>query len=767
MYKKLVGMMVVVLIMAAECFSGEWISKGIGGGGALFGPNINPNNPNDIFINCDMSDVFRSIDGGATWKVLNFRYIRGQDKMASIQYTSNPNILYGLNGEYLAKSVNGGLTWFNAPAASKLWIVYGVFSDFNNPSRLCFSDDTTIYLSDDGGATARAIYKTNSIHMAGAFFNGDQIFIATSVGLIISIDNGATFINSPIDGIPSNEAMISFTGAKENEIIRFFCVTWNISAIYPGVSGHYPENYKSIYRMDYNVLPRGWVKTTNGLGNAWMTFVSMCSTNNSIAYTAGSTSDGWYPSIFKTTNGGNNWDSVLNIWNNANIFTAWGGDKISGEEYAWGQWDWGASVVGFNVCASDPQRAIFTDWGWAHMTTNGGKWWKAIYVNPSDLNPTNQMIPHRKNYRGNGLEPTACYSLLWINQLDIFESATDIHGVKSGDGGISWFFPSGLPYNTTYEAIKHPTNNAIYAAVSEVHNIYMAPTYCEDENIDWGSGTVAVSTDSGSSWRHLPGLNWPIISLAIDPTNPNRMYASAVNSVNGGIYMSLNYQSSNPTWKRIPAHKRTQNHPFIVRVLKDGNLVCSYSARYINGVPTPSSGVFISGNQGRTWADRTPSGMKYYTRDVVIDPTDSTQKRWYAAVSQDDGGTSGLPGLYRTINRGTSWVRIATNLETAVSCTVDPGNSNVVYLTTRWEGLWYTTNALAYRPVFYPIVSYPFKYPVRVYFNPYSTNEIWVTSFGGGLLVGNTSMSRYMVSEENIIPQRNEDKVSTRYRGKK
>ncbi|MBC7863622.1 MAG: hypothetical protein IAF38_11640, partial [Bacteroidia bacterium] len=36
----------------------SWSPKGIGGGGALFSPSINPGNNNEFFISCDMSELF-------------------------------------------------------------------------------------------------------------------------------------------------------------------------------------------------------------------------------------------------------------------------------------------------------------------------------------------------------------------------------------------------------------------------------------------------------------------------------------------------------------------------------------------------------------------------------------------------------------------------------------------------------------------------------------------------------------------------------------
>ncbi len=34
------------------------------------------------------------------------------------------------------------------------------------------------------------------------------------------------------------------------------------------------------------------------------------------------------------------------------------------------------------------------------------------------------------------------------------------------------------------------------------------------------------------------------------------------------------------------------------------------------------------------------------------------------------------------------------------------------------------------------VISYPFRQPERVYFNPFKVNEVWISSFGNGLKVG-------------------------------
>ena len=46
--------------------------KGLGGGGALFFPKINPGNDNEFHIACDMSEMFHSTDFGNSYSQIHF-----------------------------------------------------------------------------------------------------------------------------------------------------------------------------------------------------------------------------------------------------------------------------------------------------------------------------------------------------------------------------------------------------------------------------------------------------------------------------------------------------------------------------------------------------------------------------------------------------------------------------------------------------------------------------------------------------------------------
>jgi hypothetical protein len=235
----------------------------------------------------------------------------------------------------------------------------------------------------------------------------------------------------------------------------------------------------------------------------------------------------------------------------------------------------------------------------------------------------------------------------------------------------------------------------------------------------------------------------PVVYTANDPTAPgSRMYAAVVDSQQGGIYITNSiWAGAGSTWSKVPNPPRTEGHPYNIKVLNDGTLVVTYSARRDpSGNFTQSSGVFVSTNQGQTWTDRTlmggagQPGMQYWTKDLTIDPTDPAQNTWYAAVRSGFGNAGqGMGGLYRTTNRGVNWTRVFTS-QGVESATIN-ATTHEMYVSTLDSGLWFSSNFDAASPTFTQ-TNYPFRQPERVFINPNNPTEVWVTSFGYGMAVG-------------------------------
>jgi hypothetical protein len=382
---------------------------------------------------------------------------------------------------------------------------------------------------------------------------------------------------------------------------------------------------------------------------------------------------------------------------------------------------------------------MFTGYGFAHRTTDGGQRWVQWYVDPAIQNPAGAPTPRGRAYRSVGLENTTVWHLAWADASTMWASYADIRGTRSTDGGATWGFGyTGHTLNASYWAVVHPATGVMYLATSSVHDLYQS-TYLTDDRIDSGTGDVLFSADRGATWQKLGSIGRPIVGLALDPTSTTRLYATVVNSGTGGVYVCNDIGAgTGAAWTRLAPPARTQGHAFNIRVLNSGALVCSYSGRRA-GSPinfTASSGVFYSTDGGQTWSDRSDAGMQYWTKDIVIDPADAGQNTWYACVFSGWGGAAnGLGGLYRTGDRGVHWSRVWSE-DRVESITFDPRTPGRAYLTTETDGLWLTPNAGAATPALSRVASYPFRQPNRVFFDPFDPQQVWVTSFGHGLRVG-------------------------------
>ncbi len=718
----------------------QWSSRGIGGGGALFAPTISPNDASNMYLQCDMSEVFHTNNMGGVWNTVHFTELISTGGQHTVEYTSNPSILYSVNMDYITderypvKSSDFGIHWEptgNDPTNGDVWYIS---ADPNSTIRLLVASYDELFYSGDGGNSFTSVYTAPDFHIAGVFWDGNSIYVGTREGLLVSTNNGDSFSLDNTQGIPSNSGFISFTGSRSGGQVRLMGTIADEGDLYPGINALDIGICTGIMKMDVGLT--SWQNATNGInGDHEVFLISSSMIDINVFYTAGTNTNNSFPVVYKTSDGGTSWSEVFLTNNNQNIATGWSG--YQGDE----NWWYGEIVFGLDVAPNDPNTAIITDFGFAHVTSNGGTSWKQAYVEIQDQNPSGSPTPVDLAYAGNGLENTSCWNMLWIDSLSIFASYTDITGIRSADSGAKWKIDyNGIDYNTVYHVVKAP-NGTLYAAVSSVHDLYQS-TYLTDNRIDAGEGAILYSTDNGANWQMLHDFSMPVIWLALDPNNPEELYASVVNSVSGGIYRTANLGNGNAsTWSMTASPARTEGHPYTVHVLNDGTLVSSWSGRRASNF-TASSGVFVSTNEGDSWNDVSMDDeMYYWTKDVVIDPNDASQNTWYAAVHSGWGGAANdKGGLYKTTDRGQNWTLVFDSYRVE-SAGIHPQNPAIVYATTESDGLWYSENATEANPTFTQLMNYDFQHPMRVFFHPQNANQVWVTSFGNGMKTGTTEIS--------------------------
>lgn len=441
-------------------------------------------------------------------------------------------------------------------------------------------------------------------------------------------------------------------------------------------------------------------------------------------YIAGTNTSSGFPAIYVSDDQGQTWTNSFQGENNANIQTGWCG--YQGNQHWW----WAEEALGFHVSPSNPKVALMSDFGFVHLTTDGGLNWKAVYVNEGGLHSPGAPTPKNGIYQSNGMEITTVWQLFWWDAQKMYASYTDICCSYSADAGKHWSYDHvSNTANTTYMYTRQGNN--LYAATSSIHDMYQS-TYLTDAKINGGKGSILFSLNEGITWNTLHDFQHPVIWMAHDPMNPEVMYASVVHSTEGGIFKTSNLSAgSNSTWTKLPPPSGTEGHPYNIRILPDGTILTSWSGRRTT-VFTKSSGVFISVNGGNSWTNVSHPDMAWWTKDVVEDPLDPNNT-WYAGVfSGWGGGANDKGGLFKTKNRGASWTKVWDGFRVE-SITIDPSHPDRGLITTEDDGLWYSEDLNSNAPTFDRVDEFPFIHPMRAFFHPVNKGEVWIATFGNGI----------------------------------
>jgi len=161
------------------------------------------------------------------WNTVDFHQIEAFHS-TEVQFTSDPQILYALDYHRLvnpsssvqlpSRSLDGGQTWTRFTGSSWTQLTYCVIADPHRTDRLIVAGSNDVYFSGDGGSNFTFVATATNNRVAGAFFDGANIFIACQNGLLYSSDGGTNFANSGVGGIPTNMVFFSFTGAKQGGV---------------------------------------------------------------------------------------------------------------------------------------------------------------------------------------------------------------------------------------------------------------------------------------------------------------------------------------------------------------------------------------------------------------------------------------------------------------------------------------------------------------------------------------------------------------------
>jgi photosystem II stability/assembly factor-like uncharacterized protein len=255
---------------------------------------------------------------------------------------------------------------------------------------------------------------------------------------------------------------------------------------------------------------------------------------------------------------------------------------------------------------------------------------------------------------------------------------------KSTDYGRTW--------NPIFDDQPSQSIGAIAVAPSDPNVVYVGSGEgLHRPDLSVGDG-IYKSTDAGKSWTHL-GLRdgQQIPTLAIDPRDPNRVFAAVLGHPYGanperGIFRSTD---GGENWQKVLF--KDENTGGCDVEIDPSNPDVVYATLWEerlgpwedgNQLPGPNGGIFKSTDGGSTWTQLT-QGLPKGVTQAYVTISSSNPQRLYASVAM------GYPtAIYRSDDAGATWTRTTDDARPATRIgggdlaipRADPKNPDVLYM---------------------------------------------------------------------------------------
>ncbi|MBK6729915.1 MAG: T9SS type A sorting domain-containing protein [Bacteroidetes bacterium] len=499
-----------------EPFGTDEVPSDGGGVGRINVVQLDPSNPDIIFIGTAGGGVWKSPDAGATWLPLtdgipvtsiadiaidpintNIIYIATGDGYGyEATWQTDNDFWGGLYSAGVMKSTDGGFTWEPTGLSylqEEMEIVQRLIIYPDDPDILLAATRNGLFRTSDGGTTWNLVENTHFHDLAINSCDADIMYAVGDQDVYKSTDAGATWSLFENNIGSAGDRMSIETTDADPDLIYLLTGNWS-TYFYKSVDGGdnwtsvtspssktyfygYYDNAFAVSDVNGNLIFAGGLEiasTTNG-ASSWTKKSNWDSPGSSSYVHADNHAFACHPTDENIIYSGNDGGLFISFDKGGNWTDLSNGLRI-------------AQVYRIGLCAADPTRVIS---GWQDNGTNlfDGTSWEEVDLSTWDgmeaiIHPTNPDTMYLSHQYG-----------------DIY---------RTYNGGSSWTYvaPTYGGWVTPY--VMDPNNSSIlyYGAL----------------------GSVYKTTNAGNSWSAKPAaLGNYAFALAVAPSNSDYVYAASLN----------------------------------------------------------------------------------------------------------------------------------------------------------------------------------------------------------------------------------------------
>ena len=743
-----------------------WTRLGPGGGGVQENATINPHDPLNVFVSCNMTGAYVTYDGGEKWRMFNLGWtIRDFE----FDPTSDSTVYASSNGLYGSEDL--GKSWNMIYPSSERLVSVEQIGD--HADQRIITDDGM----PDGPVDFVRVDPVDGRHIILGIspplrvtLNRGPDFFGDSVRILVSHDRGEHWSqcgraegtrvlhiavqkqenSSDVLAIITDRAVVKIneeTGRTEklqlptDRVLAADGVPGDGGAAYILTELEETGGQISGGLFKTSDFGRNWTQINSGLLEGWrqtgqlpeFRTLAICTGNPDLAYLScaslyagvNGSSERQF-GIFRTVNGGAQWEWAYQANDSKILKSDFSGSWIN-RDYGM---DWGEFPFSLAVSATQGDICYATDGGRTYYTVDGGASWRQCY----------SIVNQDRTYTSNGMDVTTCYGVHFdpYDSNHYIVSYTDIGLFQTHDNGMTWKHSfEGIPrkwINTCYWAEFDPdVEGRIWSVWGSCHDLPRLKMLRSGRlKAGKSAGGIAVSENGGRSWQPVTEgvpAEAVVTHLVIDPESPQdsrTLYAcgfgsGVFKSTDGGRQWNAcnNGLGDNMNAWRLLLKPGGEMFLLVARDLVDGKIV--------------DGAIYYSDDGAESWRQvQMPDGANA-PNDLIADPGDS-RRIYLSCWPKTVEGREVSGGLFFSENNGGSWTQIFREDAHVYAAAIDPADNSTIYINTFDQAAYVSRDR---GQSWSKLEGYDFKWGHRPVVDTRNPGMIFLTTFGSGLYYGN------------------------------